>query len=90
MDTYTPLQKWLVVQPISVDCFTVTFEQIEGVLGLSLPPTARNNPTWWTNNPNRHSQAKAWLDAGFLTEQVNIADETLVFRRAVFREEISN
>jgi hypothetical protein len=81
MGAYAPLHAWLVGQPANVNHILTTFEQIEGILGFPLPPTARRRPQWWENNPNQHSHARAWLDAGFLTEQVNVPNESLTFRR---------
>jgi hypothetical protein len=81
MEIYLPLYRWLVAQPTDVRHITVTFQQIEGILGFDLPGTARTNPAWWANNSNHHSQAKAWLDVGFLTQQVNVVKETLTFSR---------
>lgn len=84
MNTYGRLHKWLLAQSPDDPAFEVTFLQIEEILGFSLPPTARRNPAWWANNPNHHSQARSWLDAGFITENVNLDSDMLVFRRVPF------
>ena len=43
-----------------------TFEQINSFIAPnSLPPTAYNRRQWWENSKESHSQASAWLDAGF-------------------------
>jgi len=81
MGAYAPLNDWLVAQPPNINHILATFEEIEGILGFTLPATARRRPQWWENNSTQHSHARAWLDAGFLTEQVNIPNETLTFRR---------
>ncbi len=81
MGTYAPLYAWLIGQPANINNIPATFGQIEAVLGRPLPPTAREKPQWWENNPAQHSHACAWLEAGFLTEQVNIPSESLTFRR---------
>ena len=59
----------------------VTFAEVEEALGFALPASAYAHPAWWSNDPTGHSQARAWLDAGFETEQVDIAGRRLVFRR---------
>ena len=81
MGAYAPLHAWLVAQPVNINYVPATFEEIESILGFPLPPTARQRPQWWENNSIQHSHARAWLDAGFLTQQVNIPNETLTFSR---------
>ena len=60
-----------------------TFEEIEEVLGFSLPPSARCHRPWWANQKNvgSRSQALAWTAAGWKTSEVDMAAETLVFKR---------
>ena len=81
MGAYAPLHNWLVGQPQDVNNIPVTFEQIERLLGFQLPATARRKAQWWENNTTRHVQARSWLDAGFMTQDVNIPNETLTFAR---------
>ena len=59
----------------------LTFGEIERITGFPLPASKRY-PAWWSNNPDNNVMTRAWLDAGFLTEQVDIGGERLVFRRA--------
>ena len=44
---------------------TLSFEQIENIIGAKLPDTARKQQ-WWRNAKDR-SQAKCWLSVGFKT-----------------------
>ncbi len=81
MRAYAPLHTWLVGQPGNIHNIPATFAQIEGILGFTLPATARQKSQWWENNPARHVQATAWLDAGFFTRDVNIPNEMLTFSR---------
>lgn len=81
MGAYAPLNAWLSRQPANVHHVPTTFEQIERILGAPLPPTARRKSQWWENNATRHVQARAWLDAGFETRDVNLTNETLTFAR---------
>jgi len=81
MGQYLPLYKWLVGQLKTVRHIPSTFKQIEGILGFDLPPTARKKSQWWENNSNRHSHAKAWLDAGYHTQEVDTIKETVAFSR---------
>lgn len=59
----------------------MSFSDIEHITGGKLPASQRY-PAWWSNNPQNNPMTKVWLDAGFLTEQVDIAGRKLVFRRA--------
>lgn len=81
MGAYAPLHIWLVGQPPHMTNILATFEQIERILGFQLPATARSKAQWWENNPTGHSQATSWLDAGFMTQDVSIPNETLTFAR---------
>ena len=58
----------------------MSFQEIERVLGFALPASARTYQAWWANDP-KHSQAKAWLDAGAKSGQLDIRAETVVFRK---------
>ena len=60
---------------------SMSFEDIEQVLGVPLP-ASKQYPAWWSNNPSNNVMTKAWLEAGFRTERVDIGREKLVFRRA--------
>lgn len=57
------------------------FADVEAVLGFSLPRSAYSYPAWWSNDATGHSHSLAWLDAGWKTEQVDIAAQQVTFRR---------
>ena len=57
----------------------VSFTEVEAVLGFPLPDSARLYPAWWSNGG--HSQARAWLAAGWRTRSIDLGGETLVFER---------
>lgn len=59
---------------------TMTFEQIEYVLGFSLPKSARHHQAWWANQPR--GQSLAWVRAGFRTASVFVDEERLTFLRS--------
>jgi len=56
----------------------MSFSEIEALVGGL--PASKRYPAWWSNNPSNNPMTKVWLDAGFRTEQVDIAGEKLVFR----------
>ena len=60
-----------------------SFAEIESVLGFPLPKSARDYGAWWHNEEEgTHSHARAWMAAGWRTQEVNPARGHLVFRRA--------
>lgn len=79
MSKYAPLGDYLRKQRTAE--VPMTFAQIERVIGGKLPPS-QDNRAWWSNNPWNNVMTKVWLDAGFITEQVDIEGRKLVFRRA--------
>lgn len=79
MSKYSQLTDFLAGQ--STAHVPMTFEQIERVLGFSLPPSSRTHRAWWSNNPSNNVMTKAWLKAGYRTEDVDIPGHRLVFRR---------
>lgn len=59
-----------------------TFNEVEAILGFSLPASAREHRPWWANQRDGgHSHARAWLFAGWDTAEVDLERETLLFRR---------
>jgi hypothetical protein len=58
----------------------LSFEEVEAILGATLPKSAVVYQAWWANDPT-HSQAKAWLDAGWQTENLNLPRRTVEFVR---------
>jgi hypothetical protein len=59
----------------------MSFAEIERVVGVKLPRSAHVHRPWWSNNPSNSAMTKAWLEAGFRTERVDMSGKTLVFRR---------
>ena len=78
MGKYDPLKTFLLGQ--AVDAVPMTFAEIEQVLQAPLPQSKRY-PAWWSNNASNNVMTEVWLQAGFMTEQVDIGAERLVFRR---------
>lgn len=76
---YQPLFDYL--RRLDQQQVTLTLAEIEVILGDSLPGSAHHNKTWWSNRARGGVQAKAWMDAGFLTERVDIAAKQITFRK---------
>ncbi len=58
----------------------LSFEQIEKLLERKLPDSAIQYRAFWANDP-KHSQAKAWLEAGWCVEAVNMEGKEIIFGR---------
>ena len=63
------------------DDWKAKFSEIERILGFSLPKSARHYQAWWANNSQESRHAKAWLDAGWRTCEVNFGTETVMLKR---------
>ncbi len=57
------------------------FSDIEKVLGFPLPESARQHRAWWSNNGSNNVMTKVWKSAGWETEQVDMENQVLVFRK---------
>ena len=81
MSKYGPLKAYLQAQ-VTVE-IPLSFAEIEAILGQRLPASAYRHRPWWANEPSGHVHAQAWLEAGYATAKVDLAGQTLVFRRLV-------
>lgn len=79
MSKYEPLGEYLKKQ--GKDLVPMTFAEIEKLTGVKLPASATRHRPWWSNNPHNSVMTKVWLDAGYESEQVDMAKHRLVFRR---------
>jgi hypothetical protein len=79
MGKYEPLTEFLRSQARAR--VPMTFAEIERVVGSKLPPSAIEHRAWWSNNPSNSVMTKAWLDAGYRSEQVDMEKRKLVFAR---------
>ena len=79
MSKYEPLERHL--RSATSKELPMSFEDIESILGTSLPPSARKHRAWWSNNPQNSVMTHAWVSAGYRTRQVNLEAESVVFER---------
>jgi hypothetical protein len=80
MAIYDPLGQYLAKN--AALRIPMTFREVESVLGRKLPSSAYRHRPWWANEARGHSHAKAWLEAGYETQQVDMVGKKLVFARA--------
>jgi len=63
---YLPLEDWFRNQPATKKRITLTFDQVEAILGNPLPKSATRLKTWWTNtHPKIESYRTAWLNGSW-------------------------
>jgi hypothetical protein len=79
MGKYEPLGAFLRGQRTQE--VSLTFNEIEKITGVKLPPKAQHHRAWWSNNAANNVMTKVWLDAGFESAQVDMGARKLVFRR---------
>jgi hypothetical protein len=79
MSKYDALKNHLKAQ--RADRVPMTFAEMERVLGFPLPPSSRKHRAWWANDPQGHVNARAWREAGYQSEDVDLDAQRLVFVR---------
>lgn len=88
METHTTHTKSRKYQPLTEflrrqahDVVRMSFNEIERLIGAKLPPSATHHRAWWSNNAENNVMTKAWKDAGFESEDVDMQRRRVVFRR---------
>jgi hypothetical protein len=79
-NTYDALR--LLLENLNQSQISMTFSEIEKVIGGKLPQTAYARNQWWENNSNRHSQAKAWLNAGWHVSHLVLGEQVTFTRNS--------
>jgi hypothetical protein len=59
---------------------TLTFDELEDILGNKLPESSLVFDSWWRNDKT-HSQARAWMSAGWRTTRPNPHERKVTFVR---------
>jgi len=81
---YDPLQVWLEDQKLTGKTrLRVSFQDLSELLGDDLPESARKHRSWWANEIVSHTQAVAWLKAGWLVEDVDFEVGEVSFRQSI-------
>jgi hypothetical protein len=75
---YDPLYHHLVNSTETV--VSLSFAEIERILGFALPASARRHQAWWANErEGTHSHARSWLEASYRTQGVDLNAQTVRF-----------
>jgi CBS domain-containing protein len=79
---YGSLQNWLQEQRKNKEKdIRVKFQDIETLLGESLPPSAKEHRSWWENDYIDNKQSLSWLQAGWRVEDVDLIAGVVTFHR---------
>jgi DNA-binding XRE family transcriptional regulator len=76
---YAPLFDYL--RRALYDEVTLTFAEIEALIGETLPPSARTGRGWWSNRSKESPQAAAWMSADYHAEDLDLDLERVTFRK---------
>ena len=91
MPKYEPLRDFLASLPSGQKQVTLGFRRMEELLGEPLPPSATTYEQWWYGgrvkrgridaNWQDQVQQRAWLDAGWTVEELDLLLKSVTFRR---------
>ena len=76
MSKYEPLTAFL--KQANARNLRLSFAELEDILGFPLP-ASKQYPAWWSNSATNNTMTKAWLSAGYKTEQVDVGGEHVTF-----------
>ncbi len=62
---------------------TLSFAEIETLLGRPLPASARHNAAWWSNRRKGAVQAAAWMEAGYHVVALDLDAECVTFQKPI-------
>ena len=74
-----PLKKWFAER--SEASITLTFQEIERILGRKLSPSVRKYTSRWYTRPDRNVMAEAWVTEGYKLFKVDLEREKATFHR---------
>ena len=58
----------------------LSFARIDGLIGSNLPMSAYREEAWWSNSQSS-THARAWLDAGWEVQEVNLKEGYAIFKK---------
>jgi len=77
---YSPFTSYLKFRAGFTDTVKLSFAKIDGIMGENLPMTAYREEKWWNNSPD-DAHTKAWLNAGWNVQEVNLKEGYVVFKK---------
>ncbi len=77
---YDPLRSYLESQ--SDRNVTLSFDQLERILGFELPASASRHRPWWANErEGQHSHARSWMGCGWRVSYVDLHARRVEFSK---------
>lgn len=86
MSKYDPLRDYL--QCCNKSVLSLSFEEIEEIVGFSLPNSAYNHGAFWSSGNNSHSHAFSWIDAGYVVSKKDLIRKQIEFRKVTAGEKL--
>lgn len=77
---YAGLESHLKFRGAFTSMVKLSFARIDGLIGSNLPMGAYRDPTWWSNSSSS-VHAKAWLNAGWEVQEVNLKEGNVTFQK---------
>jgi hypothetical protein len=77
---YDGLGGYLKFRGSFTDTVKLGFARIDGIIGDNLPMDAYKSADWWDNKSSR-LHAKAWLEAGWEVQEVNLKEGYVVLKK---------
>ena len=78
---YEKFKRYLKYRAAFTNVVKLSFAKMDGIIGDNLPMSAFRKEKWWSNSPSS-VHAKAWLDAGWKMQDVNLDEGYVVFQKA--------
>lgn len=79
---YYPLYQHLKGSSGQKEPIELSFDEIEAIIGSSLPASARRSRSWWANSrASNRVQSAAWMEAGFHVDSVDLEAERVALSR---------
>jgi len=77
---YSGLAGYLRYRSAFTSVVKLSFARIDGIIGDNLPTSAYRDEKWWRNSKSS-VHAKAWLDAGWRMQNVDLQEGYVVFQK---------
>ena len=86
--TYQRLTDYLLQK--DQDMLRLSFQEIEDILGVALPPSAYEHRAWWANSLSHSHARHGWLKANYETAKVDVDGREVSFMRQPFMQGIQS
>ena len=77
---YSGLESHLKFRAAFTSLVKLSFARIDGLIGSNLPMDAYKDLAWWSNT-STSAHTKAWLEAGWEVQEVNLKEGNVTFKK---------